>query len=414
MKKFSEYILESETQEDTEIQFPGGVYISVKPDDITSSKITEYQEKYLKGQEINSNLHCTLIYSKKPQVDDIQAEDYTALGTFQEFNLFGPEQDTLVVEINSQDLTRRNAELTEKYNFISDFDEYKSHITLSYNAKNIDLNSLPAMDFAFTFIDESIEPLDTNWEGKGDSDDDEEGTIVGRALKKIKSDAEKDEKIKESYYHSFKTDDLVSEMPRNNNIEQNMNKKYEWNNRNERFVKLLSSFHGYELYSMLNTYFLTKHKEYIAHVNTSTKDVFYNNKKYKSILINEGNASIKGTYFVLLSNILINTDFDFIFSDKSISKKAIKFYERILIGGNIEPFILINNTVQEPDENINYFNDPSIRIGFSVDKKFIKERIEIAERSLQESEKYSKRYTDMQREQNENNALLNIYGQFEY
>jgi len=39
MKTFKEYILEIEEQEN-EITFPGGVYISVIPDEITSQKIT--------------------------------------------------------------------------------------------------------------------------------------------------------------------------------------------------------------------------------------------------------------------------------------------------------------------------------------------------------------------------------------
>jgi hypothetical protein len=188
-----------EEEQENEITFPAGVYISVIPDEITSEKIREYQEKYLKGKDVNTELHCTLIYSKKPHVDDIEPEEYTAVGTFQEFNLFGEDKNTLVIEINSQDLRRRNAELVEKYGFISDFDEYKSHVTLSYNADGIDINSLPPMDFAFSFINETVEPLDENWNGTGDeNDEDEEGTLAGKALKKMKNKEEKSDNSEDS------------------------------------------------------------------------------------------------------------------------------------------------------------------------------------------------------------------------
>jgi len=199
MKTFKEYILEIEEQEN-EITFPGGVYISVKLSEETTNLVFEYQEKYLKGRDIVDidSLHCTLIYSKKPHVDNIEPEEYTAIGTFQEFNLFGPNKDTLVAEINSQDLRRRNEELVEKYGFISDFDEYKSHVTLSYNADGIDINALPPMDFVFTFTNETVEQLDLDWNGTGDNNNDEEETLAGKALKQMKNKEEKSDNSEDS------------------------------------------------------------------------------------------------------------------------------------------------------------------------------------------------------------------------
>jgi hypothetical protein len=204
MKTFKEYIAEQNSKEEDEmkIHYPHGVYISVKLDEKTELAVREYQEKYLKGQKINDELHCTLIYSKKPQVEEIEPAEYTAVGTFKEFNLFGENSDTLVVEINSQDLQRRNEELVQKYRFISDFDEYKSHITLSYGIENIDLNSLPAIDFSFTFVDETVEQLNENWAGDDDTDNDTDNdtddTLVGRAMKKDKDKQKKEDKDEDS------------------------------------------------------------------------------------------------------------------------------------------------------------------------------------------------------------------------
>jgi hypothetical protein len=196
MKTFKEYISEEENKDEQEIHYPGGVYISVKLSEETEELVKEYQNKYLKGQDINEELHCTLIYSKKPHVDEIEPAEYTAVGTFKEFNLFGEDKDTLVVEINSQDLLRRNEELVKEHKFISDFDEYKSHVTLSYGITDIDLNSLPPIEFAFKFQDETVEQLDINWGSDDDENyDDGDGTFVGKALKQMKnkSDKEKDE-----------------------------------------------------------------------------------------------------------------------------------------------------------------------------------------------------------------------------
>ena len=144
MKTFKQFIIENESEETEieEVQYPGGVYISVKLSEETEKAVKDYQEKYLKQHKINEELHCTLIYSQKPYVDEIEPASYSATGTFQEFSLFGEKEDTLVVEINSQDLARRNEELVDEHGFISDFGEYKSHVTLSYGVENIDLNSL--------------------------------------------------------------------------------------------------------------------------------------------------------------------------------------------------------------------------------------------------------------------------------
>lgn len=202
MKTFKEYISEESNNEETpekpktsETIYPGGVYISVKPDDITQKAIMEYQEKYLKQFELNTELHCTLIYSKKPYEDEIIPESYTALASFSSFELFGPENDTLVIKLNSEDLKRRNEDLTKKYGFISDYDEYKPHITLAYGIKNIDLNSLPDFEFGVILQDESVEALDNNWKDKNDdyNEDDnftskyERETLVGKAMSKYAS-----------------------------------------------------------------------------------------------------------------------------------------------------------------------------------------------------------------------------------
>ena len=192
MRTFGQYVNEelAQSEEDTEVNYPSGVYIAVSPDEITTDAIQKYQEKYLKQYKVNNELHCTLIYSQKPHVDIIEPASYSAIATFESFELFGPKQDTLVIKLNSKELERRNKLLSEENGFISDYDEYQPHITLAYGIENIDLNSLPAIEFSMTLQDEYVEPLDTDWANDSD-DEDESGTLTGKALKKMKDDEEK-------------------------------------------------------------------------------------------------------------------------------------------------------------------------------------------------------------------------------
>jgi len=192
MKTFKEYIStiresdqnDENTKDDEKINYPGGVYISVKMTEESQIALNEYTSKYLKDAELNEELHCTLIYSKKEQKEEIEPKIYNVTGTFLNFSKFGEDKDTLVAELNCPDLVERNKELVKEYGFISDYDEYKPHFTISYNAKDIDINSLPDIDFAINFNEETIEELNTDWKD-GEDGEDGDGTLVGNALKKM-------------------------------------------------------------------------------------------------------------------------------------------------------------------------------------------------------------------------------------
>ena len=149
------------------ILYKNGVYIATKLSKESEYKIKEYQEKYLSQYDCNNELHCTLIYSKKPLNKDVLTKEYKYKGIFKDFQLFGPENDTLVIELNSPEMTKRNNELKDEYGFISDFSDYKPHVTLSYDCKDIYLKTLPKIDFDIYLEDEYIEPLNTEWSSNG-------------------------------------------------------------------------------------------------------------------------------------------------------------------------------------------------------------------------------------------------------
>lgn len=148
-------------------KYKDGVYISVDIDSFSTENINKYIEDNLKDVEHNTSLHCTLIYSKKPLNRDVKNEEYEAIGTFKKFSLLGPNSDVLVIELDCDKLTQRNKELVEEYDFVSDFGEYKPHITLAYKIpKDFDIDNLPVIDFKINFINEHTEPLDIKWSNK--------------------------------------------------------------------------------------------------------------------------------------------------------------------------------------------------------------------------------------------------------
>jgi len=253
--------------------------------------------------------------------------------------------------------------------------------------------------------------------------------IKGRSLTKIKEDLISDgnEEIqyhlpdmsfyKNDMFKSLRTDYPVSEMPFNNGISQNISRKSEWENTDKKFIiKIKTIKHMYNIYQIMNTYFIIDlHDIYLGHINVSYKDVFYKDKKLKAMIINEGNVEIKGIYFILLYNVLDSSKNDFIFSDNSLSPKAIKFYERILQGGLITPYILHYNDVETQDKNINYFNSSEYRIGFSIninESKFIIERENILYKMINDDSINIKDFT--MTSERKKDYLHWLYGQWEY
>lgn len=168
MKTFKDYVNEKEQ----DVLYPGGVYISVQMAEESVIHIKEYMAKYLPGKDgpEEDYFHSTLIYSKQQEDRIVEVKEYTAMANVKHFSKFGEKQEVLVCEIESPILIDRNTELVEEYGFISDFEEYKPHFTLTYDASDVDINSLPPIDFIIKFENETVSPLDTDWSSKTKED----------------------------------------------------------------------------------------------------------------------------------------------------------------------------------------------------------------------------------------------------
>jgi len=174
--------------------------------------------------------------------------------------------------------------------------------------------------------------------------------------------------------------------PLNSNIRD---RKSEWEKlfrTEKRFIKLIQkNIPKYKLYRETNTYILTNKKdEYIAHIDTHEIDVDYDEKRYKALGITDGNSNVRGAYIVLLIEVLGNSKQKFIFSDKRLSDGEIKFYKKILKGGPYDPFVLINKEVQKPQNDIDYFDNNSYQIGFSLLDDFDSVKEEFSKGNIRE------------------------------
>ena len=144
--------------------YKDGVYMAVTPTQETKEKIQNYIEMNIQLECYNvDDLHCTLVYSKrKPDNLPITSSELYR-GTFTNFSLFGDKNEYLVLEFKSPDLQNRNKDLVNTYGFISDFDTYKTHMTLSDKAQGFNYSELPPIIFELEFEKEYISPLNLDW-----------------------------------------------------------------------------------------------------------------------------------------------------------------------------------------------------------------------------------------------------------
>lgn len=142
-----------------------GTYVSFQMDEQTRALLDRFVEMNLGLAErvSASTYHITVIYSRTPVPT---AEDYsgnsTAVASPVAYEVFQTKDagKCLVLRINSTEASALNNQLT-KMGATSDYDEYKPHVTLAYNAEMPeDLSVLPLPQFPLVFDRIEVEALD--------------------------------------------------------------------------------------------------------------------------------------------------------------------------------------------------------------------------------------------------------------
>lgn len=140
MLTFREYLQE---------QAAKGTYAAVLPSKNDNRTLTAFVNKH---NLVNDEpLHCTLLFSRKYLPNFIAEPDLTHEAKVVKFEVW-PKKDSdenyLVLILSSKSLEGRYDALSKKHGAVSDYDQYKPHITLAceakqFDAKDYDLNELP-------------------------------------------------------------------------------------------------------------------------------------------------------------------------------------------------------------------------------------------------------------------------------
>lgn len=141
-----------------------GLYVSVKYSDESIETLIELQKFFkLKNPLASDKLHTTVVYSRKkvdlklPTVNDWQTEKTYRLEKF---------GNALVMIIKCPELDKLHKLALDK-GATYDYDEYHSHITLSYDEKDFTLEDKEySLSESLTIVSIHSEDLDLEWVDK--------------------------------------------------------------------------------------------------------------------------------------------------------------------------------------------------------------------------------------------------------
>ena len=150
-----------------------GTYAGVKFSGETKDMLSSYmKDNNIPNSLSPDKLHCTLLYSKKPCPDyKPQGKiDPPYRGTPGKFHIWesqpdddGKKSNCLVMEFECLELTKRHEYLMKEHNATYDYDDYKSHITMSYDVGDLKINKLPKLKKSLEMTKEYYEPLKVEW-----------------------------------------------------------------------------------------------------------------------------------------------------------------------------------------------------------------------------------------------------------
>lgn len=151
-----------------------GTYAGVSFDEETLKKITNFiKENKIPNAVPADKLHTTLLYSRK-YLPDYKAQgeiDPPYVGTPKEFDVWESQEDNngektkcLVLKYSCKELEKRHEYLMDEHDATYDFDQYRPHITFSYNIGDLDVSELdPSSIGDIVIVKEYQEDLNLNW-----------------------------------------------------------------------------------------------------------------------------------------------------------------------------------------------------------------------------------------------------------
>lgn len=135
-------------------KIPKGTYAAVDFDKSTTDAVIEYIKEHKIPNGLRAGkMHTTLLYSRKYLPDYVPAGKIKKpyVGRFSGFEIFKSSSDDddkstncLVLRFICESLSKRHKDLMKEHGATYDYDEYKPHITLSYDVGELDPDQLPS------------------------------------------------------------------------------------------------------------------------------------------------------------------------------------------------------------------------------------------------------------------------------
>jgi len=151
-------------------QNPDGTFAALKFSAKTKKMIQEYiKENNIPNPIATDKIHSTLLYSRNylPDYEPLGKFEKAWIGKPKHFSIFGldPEnsKNCLVLEYECAEQSKRFKYLMKVHDATYDFDEYKPHITISYDIGDLDSfehEKLPKIEEPLEIVEEFGEDLE--------------------------------------------------------------------------------------------------------------------------------------------------------------------------------------------------------------------------------------------------------------
>lgn len=149
-----------------------GTYAGVHFSKKTRDNIIDYVEKHnIPNLTDVDDLHTTLLYSRKHLPNYVAAGRYETplIGKPLSWKTWKTQEGKtcLVLPFECKELYQRHKDLMKEHKATWDYDDYKPHITLSYDiGDDFDTDTLPHFSKPIEITEEYSTPLDLNWTSK--------------------------------------------------------------------------------------------------------------------------------------------------------------------------------------------------------------------------------------------------------
>jgi len=153
MKTFEEYLDEMCKRQK---------YIEVVYDENTQEKLHQWCKENGIKHTLNSarkpkkirgkhEFHTTVIYSNSLHEMENEVIDTKGVSHITGFEMLGADKDIPTFRVESKQLIDIRKEYQSKYDMKDDWPSYKPHVTITYDTKVLNLDSLPLPDFNLHF-----------------------------------------------------------------------------------------------------------------------------------------------------------------------------------------------------------------------------------------------------------------------